>query len=262
LANPKNPIGPDRTPRALHAFILLVAVTLAYWGTAGLASAATAPGHRVAISAGRIAKSNKPPLLLLIPGGGFIKRYDSMPVVARGLGREQGYAVEDVGYKLNDPLGAWKQIRDLAGRAKRNGRDVYAYGESVGGNFAALLAEKRLARAASANAPPSDLTDWSLPGVVDYWAGMKNHGLGTRRVLSPAFHQSPSPILIQQSLTDPYVPAKMNQRWAQRDPNVRLEEYAGFHVVGLDLRTYADNVRDAFAFLARQRARVRIAEAH
>jgi acetyl esterase/lipase len=255
MAVPRNAVGPC-APRGRTALTLLAAALIICFAAAGVARGSTGSSHRTEVSGATIVAAHKPPLLLLIPGGGFVERYDSMWFVARGLGRDEGYAVKELDYMLNNPLGAWKQIRGVARRARDNGREVYAYGESAGGNFAALLAQRGLATAASANAPPSDLTEWSFPGFPDYWAGMRNHSLRTRQFLSPAFHPSRSPILIQQSSTDAIVPASMNQRWAERDPNVRIREYAGFHVVGLDLNTYADNVRDALDYLGRQRARL------
>jgi acetyl esterase/lipase len=200
------------------------------------------------------AAATDPPRLLLIPGGGFVERFDTMPYAAGGLGRARGFAVTNVRYRLNDPLAAWRQVRRLAQRARRNGRAVYAYGESAGGILAALLAERGLAEAAAVNAPPSDLTRWRLPGFPGYWAAMRNGSLSTRRLLSPALHPSTNPILVQQSSEDRIVPASMNRRWAERDPRVRMRAYAGPHVGGTDFATYVDNVSAALDYLDRHRA--------
>jgi acetyl esterase/lipase len=196
---------------------------------------------------------DRPPLLLLIPGGGFVSLYSAQLTWVAKIARRQGFDPRTIAYTLDDPLGGWIDVRYLARRGRRNGREVYAYGESAGGDFAALLAEKGLALAASVNAPPSDLTEWSLPGAPDFWQEMAHHGPRTRLALSPALHPSRKPILVQQSPTDQVVPAGMNRGWAARDARVRLQTYAGNHVFGADFGTYGDNVRNALAFLKRQR---------
>lgn len=200
------------------------------------------------------AAEHPPPLLLLIPGGGFVLRAETMPIAASGIGREMGFAVRTVRYRLNDPLTAWRQVRDLARRARANRRDVYAYGESAGGTLAALLAGRGLAVAAATNAPPSDLTRWRLPGYPHYWQRMENGGPRKRRALSPALRPTRGPVLVQHSETDTVVPASMSAAWARRDPRVTVSGYAGHHVVGKDLAAYPGLVREGLAFLAERRA--------
>lgn len=92
---------------------------------------------------------------------------------------------------LFDPLAAWHRVRDEARRLARRGRSLYAYGESAGGTLAALLAERCLVRAATVNAPVSDLTSWSLPGYPGFWESMRNAGPRTRALLSPRFTRAP-----------------------------------------------------------------------
>ena len=197
----------------------------------------------------------RPPLLLYIPGGGFVQRNDASELVSE-VADNRGYDFRSVGYPLNNPLGAFRAARRQARRAQRNGRDVYLYGESAGGTIAARLAQMGFGRAAAVNAPPTDLTKWSLPGRENYWEGMQNNGMGTRRFLSPAL-QGPSkrPIMVQQSPTDTIVPGGPSREWARRDPRVHMSPYEGHHVGGESYATYPQNIRGAFNFLDRVRDR-------
>jgi hypothetical protein len=185
------------------------------------------------------------PLLLVLPPGGFL--LPSGPrTEALEMARRRGFAARQIDYVLGDPLSAWHEVRGEALRARRNGRAVYAYGESAGGVLASLLAKKGIANAAVSNGAPSNMTTWT---AANSWHLLRNHGLGTRRALSPVFGPTRRPILAQDT---PEVPVtfRMNTRWAKRDPMVRFSGHLGGHVSGEDYRAI---LGQAMAFLAAHR---------
>jgi hypothetical protein len=182
----------------------------------------------------------KQPLLLMLPPGGFLLTAGPMSE-ARKLAIRRGFLVEQIDYVLGDPLGAWREVRRRAVRARENGRPVYAYGESAGGVLASLLAKRGIAAAAVSNAAPSNMTTWNNPA----WPHLRNKGASTRRALSPVFGPTKNPVLL---LDTPEVPAtfRMNTVWARRDSMVRFSGYTGPHIYGDDHRAI---LREAMAFL-------------
>lgn len=182
--------------------------------------------------------------MLYIPGGGFVSNiHNALP---NQYGHQAGFDVKRIDYTLNDPLTAWKEVKQAALKAKRSGRKVIAYGESAGGVFASRLAELGFADRAVANAPPSNLTNWNLNNDPNYWNTLKHHGMETRKYLSPAFHKSMNPILVQQSASDVVTPYNMNRRWAARDQKVGFQSYQGGHVLG---DNYTGNLTNAMTYL-------------
>jgi hypothetical protein len=195
-----------------------------------------------------MAESHRPPLLYVLPPGGFM--YPAQPSTmrqARQTARHNGDQVREIDYPLGDPLKAWRTVRNDARRAKQNGRQVYGYGESAGGVLAALLAKRGIAKAAVSNAPPSNLAHFQTPQV---WADIFHTGPRVLHALSPIYGRTRSPIMVQQSINggDPFY--AMNRRWAARDPRVRFSGYTGGHIYG---DNYAANIARAMKYLREQR---------
>jgi acetyl esterase/lipase len=193
-------------------------------------------------------ESRRPPLLYVLPPGAFAFPVDrELMKEARQSARGHGFQVREIDYPLRNPMRAWRVVRDDARRAARNGRYVFAYGESAGGVLASLLAQKGIAEAAVSNAGPSNLSRlWDAAGWRESFGTDPRH----RSFLSPALHSTENPILVQQSMTDEIVPGDINSRWAKRDPRVRFDGYTGPHIYG---HNYGMNLRTALGFLRARR---------
>ena len=179
-----------------------------------------------ATAQGRESVYRMKPALLVFHGGAFVFGDSGSMEAATTIAQRRGFIVENLDYPLQDVPAAVHFAVRRAQRLRQNGYRVFAYGESAGGTLAALLAERGLADAVAAYAPPSDLLHWpSVYSDQDFegWFGLDPAG---RIRLSPAFHRSKRPILVIQG-NDGF--RKTNRLWAERDPLVRYRPVAGGH---------------------------------
>jgi acetyl esterase/lipase len=201
------------------------------------------------LPASAVADRERPPAVLLFHGGGFSFGAAVQMEEAAAKAERRGFIARSVEYPLCDIGAAVKTAVAASRELRRRGYRVFAYGDSAGGTLAALLAEGGLARAAVADAPPSDLIHW--PGFFasdeDYqaWLGLD---LAGRFRLSPAFHPSQRRILVMQGDDEFKAP---NRAWASRDPLVRYEAIPGSH---LSYPEYHANTALGMSWLRRQAA--------
>jgi hypothetical protein len=151
-------------------------------------------------------------------------------------------------------LQAWREVSDIVRRYKAAGRRIVAYGDSAGGNLAALLAQHGLAEAAVVNSPPSSLVNWpyregkDAPTQVlgmDVWE-VEKMSLTERGFLSPKLHRTRNPIRVMATPDDTVVPYSMNATWAKADANVKLWQIKGDHMGGAGAiydRHFANSMR-------------------
>lgn len=168
------------------------------------------------------------PGALLFHGGGFAFGSAAQMEEAAAKAQRRGFTVRSVEYPLWDIGAAVRSAVAAAQGLRHHGHRVFAYGDSSGGTLAALLAERGLADAAVANAPPSDLVHWPpfFASDADYeaWFGID---LVARFRLSPCLHPSKRPILVMQGDDEFRAP---NRAWARRDPLVRYQPIPGGHL--------------------------------
>jgi acetyl esterase/lipase len=225
-------VNPKRPAFFLFAIAALLAAALPFAATAGPADAA-APR----------------PVLLLIHGGGFVEGSPSgMDYATAIAGREGGFATVQPAYPLNDLVGAFERLADVALALQGQGREVYAYGDSAGGAIAVWLASQGYVEAAAAKAPLTALVGWRSATARHYATAARGdhrswrHLRATprvRRIYSTAFRRSLRPVRIYQSCGDTAVPCSINIGFARRDPNVTLRLIWGPH---------KDRAAKAFAF--------------
>ena len=138
---------------------------------------------------------------------------------------------------------AWRWVKRQLGTIDG---PVIAYGESVGGTLAALLAERGFVAAAVVDSPVPNFLRWSPePG---YWRKL-HMTRAKRRFLSPALHQSRRGILVYASPSDDIVPFAQNRRWTHRARKVRLRRYLGGHIGSGAV--YERNLQEGFAWLSK-----------
>lgn len=190
--------------------------------------------------AGRASGTESPtdpdkPQLLLFHGGAFLFNDGSFEERTRERAIAAGFEPHYVEYPLGDLPGAVEAAAAAAAEldAVYGTENVYAYGASAGGVFAALLAERGLVAGAAAKAPPSDLTSWTWPYRTPYAARYRADiatNPATLRRLSPLFaHRVASPLLIVQGVGDRVVPPQINERFARRSGHVELWRVPGGH---------------------------------
>jgi acetyl esterase/lipase len=197
------------------------------------------------------------PVLLLIHGGGFFAGDPAYMDYAASLAAEQGeFETLQPSYPLDDLPAAFVQMKGLALSLRRQGRRVFAYGDSAGGGIAAWLASRGYVAAAAAKAPPTALRAWDSPFAREYrtdppgdphsWRHLRvsEADLGT---YSSAPRPSRRPLLIFQSCEDRIIPCAMNIGFAERDPQVSLVRIWGAHT---DPEAKAWSVRHGLAWLA------------
>ena len=170
--------------------------------------------------------SERAPALAIFHAGGFAFGGPALTHEVAVKARRRGFAAFNIDYPLFDIEAAVKTAVAKAQQLRRRGYRVFAYGDSAGGTLASLLAERGLADAAAAYAPPSDLLRWPdffTDEEYKAWLGLNR---AERRRLSPAFHRSKRPILVLQG-HDGF--AIWNLSWAKRDPLVRVRWVPGGH---------------------------------
>ena len=192
--------------------------------------------------------------IVAIHGGGFV-----IPPCAATFRRlcnrlgGRGFRVVFARYPPADYQAATRTIRRQVRRiTARTRRPVYAFGESAGGNFAAMLALRGEVDAAVAVATPSNLLRWE-DGNTDFWDRIMRMDFTSRRAASPALiaRRSVRPVLLLHSPGDTVVPYSQSQAFARR-PHIRLQRLRGDH-----LRDSSDGPRATrwFARLSRVRKR-------
>ncbi len=190
------------------------------------------------------------PVALLFPGGGFIFDVERLPYAGRTAWR-LGFEPRVVDYPENNLRGAVRAARRAARRAGRNGRPVYAFGESAGGTLAALLAQDRLVEDAAVYCPVVDLPDFISRSYNPelYQALIKASDSELRRY-SPGFHDSARAILALRAVDDAPFINKAIRRWDRSDPETRSVAVAGSHLDPEHPPVYRRNVRHGLAWLA------------
>lgn len=179
------------------------------------------------------------PVLLLIHGGGFFTGDPSYMDYAAAIAAQGGeFATLQPAYPLDDLPGAFAQMKELALSLRRQGHEVFAYGDSAGGAIAAWLASRGYVRAAAAKSPPTALRAWASPYALRYrtdppsdphsWRHLRATA-ESLRTYSSARRPSLRPLLIFQSCEDAIVPCAMNIGFAERDPRVSLVRVWGAH---------------------------------
>jgi acetyl esterase/lipase len=123
-----------------------------------------------------------------------------------------------------------RHIRQAVGRLAGKGLPVFAYGESVGGNLAEMLAVRARVAGSIAVAAPSDLLTWPAEDR-NYWRllGMSRR---ERRAASPLHRigPRPRPLLALHSPADDIVPFDQSRRLAKALPSARLIRLSGGHL--------------------------------
>ncbi len=239
-----------RSRAGLLGSIALLAALLPA-GTAGATSRPThAPG----------AGDEAAPVLLMLHSGGFIlgspASLDQAAAAAEGV----GFEAVPVAYKLHDLPGAAAQVERIARRYERQGRDVYAYGESAGGLLASMLAEESLSEATAVYSSISDLPAYirhTPPPERGVFVDALHATRKQIRELSPVNGLSEAPVLALTPVADSGHLNRATDRWAERDPLVSTRDVQGGHL-GLDEPdVYAANVAVAMRWLARRAHGVR-----
>ena len=195
--------------------------------------------------------------LLLIHGGSFLFDDPFFQSRTEASAIAAGFVPHYLSYPLDDLPGAVIAARDEAERLRaRFGQfDVYAYGSSVGGTLAAILAGEGLVSAAVAKAAPSDLVRWEWPLSAygpDYYERIRA-SLSVRRELSPLRRPMARPLLVVQGRADRVVPLAMSERFAAKFRRVHLWLVPGGHTTE---RTHPWVTGGALRWLARIASRV------
>jgi acetyl esterase/lipase len=197
-----------------------------------------------------VAKHHKPVMLLFHPGGFVFGDAHMEDQAARVAGRK-GFKPVEVNYALQDLPRALHDAKSAARWYRCSGRRVYAYGESTGGNLAARLAERGLARSAATYSAIPNFTRFAASIDTQAMLTGLHATLRTFRNASPAFHRSRRPILaLMGRKEEAFMTKRPTWRWARCDPLVKARLVPGSHV-GID-GPYGPNMRRAMRYLARQ----------
>ena len=187
------------------------------------------------------------PVVLLIHGGAWLfgDASDMAPIAQ--VAREEGFRPVSVDYPLKYPVRANLYTQRIARRWADRGHSVFAYGESVGGTMAEVLAARCLVEAAAANSAPPDLIRWPEPDQPSVFAREP------LRPFSPFHLRQCNPVLAMHSPTDGLVDFRFAQEYAQRFTSVSLRRLTGTHV-GND-QTRQVRARAGLRWLALQASR-------
>lgn len=186
------------------------------------------------------------PVVLLIHGGAWLFGGPEYMRRAAVIAREEGFEPVSVGYPLKYPVRANLYTQRVARRYAREGRSVYAYGESVGGTMAEVLAARCLVEAAVGNSAPPDLMGWPEPDQPSVFP---------REPLLPysPFHlRHCSPVLAMHSPSDGLVDFRFARDYAAKFRQVSLRRIPGGH---LGDEPYLANTRLGLRWLARRAGR-------
>ena len=160
---------------------------------------------------------------------------------AARVAREQGLQPVLVKYPLGYPIRATREVQRQARRWQARGRTVYAYGDSVGGTMAEMLAAGCLVDGAVANSAPPDLLRWPEPGTTNIFAGLRPQ----LKKISPFHQEQCSPVLAMHSRGDTLVDFRLAAQYARKFTEVHLRIIQGDHL-GLN---YSENVAGSLRWL-------------
>jgi hypothetical protein len=177
----------------------------------------------VALAAPASAAADRP-VVLLLHGGAWLFGDASDVRYAEVIAREEGFLPVSVDYPLKYPVRANLYTQRVARRWADRGRSVYAYGESVGGTMAEVLAARCLVEASAANSAPPDLIRWPEP---DQPSVFPREPL---RPYSPFHLRQCNPVLAMHSPTDGLVDFRFAREYAERYNQVSLRRLSGIHV--------------------------------
>src|SRR5690349_1178687 len=143
--------------------------------------AAFGAGHDV------VCQPTAPVATVLVLRGGYFSRGDarsSSPMRACRRFASAGFRAISVDFPNRRFFAAREYIDAVAAQERGSGNEVFAYGESSGGTYAAWLAQRKLVSAAVAVAAPSNLVLWARHGAT-FWHGVMHMSLVDRRRASP-----------------------------------------------------------------------------
>ena len=181
----------------------------------------------VALAAGAIAPAGaaaERPVVLLVHGGAWLFGDASDMRRAEAIARDEGFHPVSVDYPLKYPVRANLYTQRIARRWAERGRTVYAYGESVGGTMAEVLAARCLVEAAAANSAPPDLIRWPEPFQPSIFPREP------LRPYSPFHLRQCNPVLAMHSPADGLVDFRFAREYAKRYAPVTLRRLSGPHV--------------------------------
>lgn len=195
---------------------------------------------------------DKPPVVMLLHGGGFVFSDRARMPVATELASGLGFDVAYVDYPACDLRGAIAAAENRARALRSRGREVYAYGDSAGGTLAALLAEKGLVEAAATYSPIADMRQF-VARLADPDQYVELVGADGRLLYraSPAAHRTIAPILVMRPLEESRYASRAMRRWGERDRRVAVTAVPGVHSGSLQPALYARNATLALRWLLR-----------
>lgn len=187
----------------------------------------------------------RPVVLTLHPGGYYL--YDATMMTAVDTSFEaQGFKAVAVDYTTGDIKAGWRDVKAAARSYPR--RRVYAYGESAGGGFAAMLAGKGLVDGAVVLSPLIDLRAWGRTYGDRFRCTTRN----CWHRFSPSRMAARVPVREYVPTDDAFVDPSAALTWARRQPLVTAESWPGWHMCPSPKGREAD-LRRAGRFLSRLR---------
>lgn len=195
-----------------------------------------------------------PPVLLMFHSGAFVFGDPQTLDEARDAASDLGFEPVVVAYPLADLPGAVRATAAAARRYEREGRAVFAYGESAGGTLAALLAERDLV---DASATYSQVTD--IPALIRdapdpaFFEGSLRATPRQIARSSPGNGRSRVPLLALTPVADDPSQSRATHRWDGRDPMVRTIDVEGGHLgYGENPSIYSGNAERSLRWLAKR----------
>lgn len=225
------------------------------WSAAGLAWLALASwlgGCGSSQGSDAAAAQDRPVALLILHGGGFVFEDKQRLRVARRMAAEAGFDPVYIDYRLFDMRAAIGAAQDAARKLDDEGRKVVAYGESVGGTMAALLAKDGLVDAAATYSPVADMRAFASHNAnPPYYRALIGADSADLRDASPVIHDSQVPILAMVAGADEPYMAHDVRLWARHDASVEVNPVPGRHIGTGQPGIYAENVAAALDWLQR-----------
>jgi hypothetical protein len=177
-----------------------------------------APLLALLLLAGPAGAATERPVVLLVHGGAWLFGKPSDLDQAAQIAHRLGMQPVRVDYPLGDIVAANRAVREAALTWRRRGRTVLAYGESVGGTMAELLAAECRVGLAVGNSSPPDLVRWPEGDNAILWAYLGGGDPKTRRRYSPALRQQCNPVLAEHSPADRVVGFHFASAYARKFP--------------------------------------------
>ncbi len=198
------------------------------------------------------ANARERPVVLLFHAGGFVFEDPGHMAMTSELARGVEFDVSYVSYPLLDLQGAIAAAERRARRLRADGREVFAYGESVGGTLAALLAQRGLVDAAATYSPVADMRSF-VDQLDDPEGYVELIGADRRslREASPVLHSSPRPILAMFGAAEDEFMVSAIRRWEHRDRSVEVKRVPGLHTGSYEPVVHANNAVFALRWLMR-----------